>query len=307
MNGSLLPLLVLVAAGVAWQRREHALDRTGDARRALGALTIGVFAPALVVDVVLRTPLEVGLLAIPAAGLAAVLACALVLTAAMRVWGGALTAPQRGALVLATVFGNGMGMALPAVDSLTAGQLNHVPLAYDLTVTVPLVWTVGVLVAARLGGASARHGVAELARVPPFLALLAALAWKAGGLPAPAWMLDTAAFAGRAAVPLLAVMVGLSLRWPTRWPVPGWIAVALGTRVIVAPLAAAAVAGAMGVHGEALAVISVTAAAPSVIVGVALCDRYGLDSALFGAILTVTTAAYVLAAPTYLRAIAGLG
>lgn len=307
MATALIPLLALVAAGLVWQRREHATNRSGDARRVLGAMAIGVFAPALVVDVVLRTPLEVSLLAIPAAGVAAVLASALAMWVATALAGRALTPPQLGALVLAAVFGNGMGMALPVVDSLTAGRLNHVPLAYDLTVTVPAVWTVGVMVAARLGGASARRAGAELLRMPPFLALLAALVFKASGLTAPVWLLDTTAFAARAAVPVLAVMVGLALRWPSRWPVPGWIAAVLGVRMIVAPAAAGAVAYAMGLHGEALAATVVTAAAPSVIVGVALCDRYALDSALFGAILTVTTAAYVLAAPVYLHLIASLG
>lgn len=308
MSTALVPLLAMVSAGLVWQRWAAGDADAARTRRVLGALTVSVFAPALVLDMVLRTRLEPGLLAIPAAGLAAVGASGAALWALYVLAGRTLTAPQLGALALATVFGNGLGMALPVVEGLMQGRLNHIPLAYDLTVTLPLVWTVGALVAARLGGVQTRAIGAELLRLPPFLALLAALAWKLSGLPIPGWVLDATAFSGRAAVPLLALMVGLSLRWPTRWPVPGWIAAAVGVRMLVAPLAAWALGRALGLEGEPLAATVLTAAAPSVIVGVALCDRYRLDGALFGAVLTVTTAAYVLAAPLYLRLVsAGAG
>lgn len=300
MHEKLIPLAALVLLGVLGQRVPIGGVAAAQVRQAVGALVIFVFAPALVLDVVLRSPLDLTYVRVMGTGLIAVGAGAILTAGVLRLANTRLSGAERGALILAGVFGNGLGMALPAVDGLLGGRQNAVPLTYDLLVTIPLVWTVGVLLAAHYGGGQQGRLGRELVRLPPFLALVAALVWKAAGLAVPHWMLAATGLPARAAVPLLALLVGLSLRMPARSSATPWIGAAVALRLLAAPAAAALAGPLLGLRGEALAATVLTAAAPSVIVGVALCDRYDLDTALFGAVLTASTVGYVLLAPFYL-------
>jgi malate permease and related proteins len=300
VHDKLIPLAALVLLGILGQRVPIGGVAAAQVRLAVGALVIFVFAPALVLDVVLRSPLDLTYARVMGAGLLACAACGALMAGLLHLAGTRLRGAQRGALVLAGVFGNGLGMALPAVDGLLGGRQNAVPLTYDLLVTIPLVWTIGVLLAAHYGGGQRGRLGRELLRLPPFLALVAALGWKAAALPAPQWLLAATELPARAAVPLLALLVGLSLRRPVRSCATPWIGAAVALRLLAAPVAAVLAGPLLGLRGEVLAATVVTAAAPSVIVGVALCDRYKLDTALFGAVLTASTVGYVLLAPLYL-------
>jgi predicted permease len=69
-------------------------------------------------------------------------------------------------------------------------------------------------------------------------------------------------------------------------------------KLIVSPAIAFSSGVPVGLSGEVLIITSITAAAPPVIVGIALADRFKLDSALFCTALTLGTAAYLLIAPS---------
>ena len=101
---------------------------------------------------------------------------------------------------------------------------------------------------------------------------------------------------GMAAVPLLLFLVGTTFDLSN----PRLLLIALPALVVKLVGGAAAgyfAASALGLEGELLGATVITAAAPSIAVGIALSERFKLDSALFSTVMTLTTVGYVLIAP----------
>lgn len=163
--------------------------------------------------------------------------------------------------------------------------------------TVVVFWSLGVMLAAWFGGAAVgwRNALVVL-RMPPFWATVAALAVNASGIALPRGLVQTFVVLGQATVPMLLFVVGstFSLAGLSRLDVLAPVlAIRLGLGVAVGMLAARLV----GLDGELAAATVLVAMAPSVAVGIAISERFKLDSELFTASLTATTVLYVLLAP----------
>ncbi|MDO9450428.1 MAG: AEC family transporter [Rugosibacter sp.] len=208
-----------------------------------------------------------------------------------------ITRAQAGALVLASTFGNGMGMALPAVSALLGLSQRDIPVVYDLLATVPFVWIIGVLLCAHFGTRVTNGGLGkELLRLPPFWALIIALGMRYFGLALPEPLMKTLHLLGSAAVPLLLLMVGMTLHVGRHMRF-GLLFSVVGLKLFLSAGLAFGVGHVVGLQGATLAATVLTAAAPPVGVGIALCDRFRLDTELFGTAMTVTTVLYVLLVP----------
>ncbi|HKJ87369.1 MAG TPA: AEC family transporter, partial [Gammaproteobacteria bacterium] len=62
---------------------------------------------------------------------------------------------------------------------------------------------------------------------------------------------------------------------------------------------ALAVGGLVGLEGETLVAVTLEAAMPSMVLGIVICDRYGLDSGLYAMAVTLTTAAGLVTLPLW--------
>jgi predicted permease len=299
MYERLLPMILILAVGTAWRHLQPGGIPIGQVQQVLNALVVNLLAPAMILGVFLTAHPDTTLLRVPVAGLLVIAAC---LGASFLVFGamlraGRLTRPQAGAAILASAFGNGLGAALPVVDSLLGTSAARVPLLYDMFATVVVFWSLGVMLAAWFGGAAVgwRSALVVL-RMPPFWATVAALAVNASGIALPRGLVQTFVVLGQATVPMLLFVVGstFSLAGLSRLDVLAPVlAIRLGMGVAVGLVATRLV----GLDGELAAATVLVAMAPSVAVGIAISERFKLDSALFTASLTVTTVLYVLLAP----------
>jgi predicted permease len=295
----LLPMILILAVGTAWRHLQPGGIPIGQVRQVLNALVVNLLAPAMILGVFLTAHPDTTLLRVPLAGLPVIAAC---LGASLLVFGamlraGRLTRPQAGAAILASAFGNGLGAALPVVDSLLGTSAARVPLLYDMFATVVVFWSLGVMLAAWFGGAAVgwRSALVVL-RMPPFWATVAALAVNASGIALPRGLVQTFVVLGQATVPMLLFVVGstFSLAGLSRLDVLAPVlAIRLGMGVAVGLVAAHLV----GLDGELATATTLVAMAPSVAVGIAISERFKLDSELFTAALTATTVLYVLLAP----------
>ena len=305
MYAALTPLLLMLAAGVLWRRLSPGGVSAGALRAGINALVTYLFAPALILDVMLTTPVDDRLLVIPAVG---AICAALTLTVAFILFRSVdhslgLGNSRFGALLLATAFGNGLGMALPTVQGVLGESAASVPMIYDVLLTIPVVWTGGVLIAARFGTARKPGWAgAELLRLPPFWVLGAAIAINLSGVQLPGGLIASVDMLADAAVPLLVLLVGLTLQIPNRRYL-GLAALATLVKVLVptAILWLLLAGSSLAIADATVPALTLTVAAPSVVVGIVLCDRYGLDSELFCVVLTLSTLLYVLATPLLLR------
>lgn len=299
MYQQLIPMSLVLVLGILWRRIEPANLPPIQVRAVLGTLVINFIAPALILEVLLASSLKEELFQVPATGnttILIILLISLVLyMALLRLK--IITRAQVGALILASAFGNGMGVGLPTVSALLGAGQRDIPVIYDLLSAVPFVWIVGVMLSAHFGTrvTGGRLGQ-ELLRLPPFWAMAIALGLRFLGVSIPEPIMKTLHLLGGAAVPLLLLMVGMTLHVGRhmRW---GLLFSVVGLKVLLSAGLALGVGHLVGLSGATLVATVLTAAAPPVAVGVALCDRFKLDTELFGAAMTVTTVLYVVLAP----------
>lgn len=307
MYERLLPMILILASGLAWRQVLPGGIPMQQVRQVLNTLVINLLVPALIFSVFLNAHPEPALYRVPLVALVTISVC---LGAGLLVFGamlraGRLTHAEAGAAVLAVGFGNGLGAALPVVEGLFGGAATRVPLMYEMFATVPVHWSLGVALAAWFGGAPVgwRSALVVL-RMPPFWATLVALAINATGLAVPDSLVHAFGVLGQASVPLLLFVVGSTFTFKGLSRLSVLLPVML-LRPVLGVAVCLLAAPVLDLDGTLLTATAIVAAAPSVAVGIAICERFKLDSALFTAALTVTTVLYVLLAPVLATLVEG--
>jgi predicted permease len=299
MYERLLPMILILASGLAWRQVLPGGIPMQQVRQVLNTLVINLLVPALIFGVFLNAHPEPALYRVPLVALVTISVC---LGAGLLVFGamlraGRLTRAEAGAAVLAVGFGNGLGAALAVVEGLFGGTATRVPLMYEMFATVPVHWSLGVALAAWFGGAAVGWKSALVVlRMPPFWATLVALAVNASGVTVPDSLVHAFGVLGQASVPLLLFVVGSTFTFKGLSRLSVLVPVVL-LRPVLGVAVCLLAARALDLDGTLLAATAIVAAAPSVAVGIAICERFKLDSALFTAALTVTTVLYVVVAP----------
>jgi predicted permease len=245
-------------------------------------------------------PLGLDVLRIAALAAGGTLFALLLAAGVYRFWG--TPRPAAGALLLATAFGNVTYLGLPMLESTLGPWAREVAIEYDLFASTPLLLTVGVLLAQRYGGVRATgHFLSALLRVPPLWAALLALLFNAAQVPVPHWVGGLLDKLASGVTPLMLIVVGLGLVWQRGWAQRLTLLVPLlVVKLALVPLFVCGLAPLVGVRGELLTAVVLEAAMPSMVLGIVLCDRYGLDSALYAEAVTVSTALAVLTLPLWL-------
>lgn len=299
MYERLLPMILILAAGLAWRQLLPGGIPMQQVRQVLNTLVINLLVPALIFGVFLNAHPEPALYRVPLVALVTISVC---LGAGLLVFGamlraGRLTRAEAGAAVLAVGFGNGLGAALAVVEGLFGGTATRVPLMYEMFATVPVHWSLGVALAAWFGGAAVGwKSVLVVLRMPPFWATLVALAVNASGVVVPDSLVHAFGVLGQASVPLLLFVVGSTFTFKGLSRLSVLVPVVL-LRPVLGVAVCLLAARALELDGTLLTATAIVAAAPSVAVGIAICERFKLDSPLFTAALTVTTVLYVVVAP----------
>ena len=300
MVGVITQMAALIVCGVIWRAlRPGGID--ADAmRRALVSVVYYLLLPALVLGVLWRTPLGLDSLLI------SFIAASVVLLGLTLTWGFCRVcrhgAGVIGAMVLAASFPNATYLGLPVLENLFGETGRSIAIQYDLFACTPLLLTVGVLVAQRFGSREGVrvHPLRELVKVPPLWAAAAAVALNLGGVPLGSWLESWLEMLAVGVVPLMLFSLGLSLRWDT-WRVRQLppLTVVVVIQLLLAPLVAWLLGSTLGLSGTLLIGVVLEAAMPSMVIGIVFCDRFGLDTALYAAAVTVTTALSLITQPLW--------
>ncbi|HZJ81126.1 MAG TPA: AEC family transporter [Guyparkeria sp.] len=297
MISVILQMAGIIALGQVWRYRALG-GWTAD--RARGALTTSVyylFLPALVFSVLWRAPLGVDTLRIAGTATVAVLsslALMAVLGRAMR-----LGRLQFGALLLAAAFPNATYMGLPLLGSLFGDAGRAIAIQYDLFACTPILLSLGILLAARYGDSEEKvHPVKTLLKVPPLWAAIAGAGLNLAGVPQPDWAAEGLDRIGAAVVPLMLVALGMSLRLET---LTGrqllTVSPAIAIQLLWMPLVAMGFALAVGASGMTLTAVVLEAAMPVMVLGLVICDRFGLDTTLYATTASASTLLALLTLP----------
>ena len=277
------------ACGVGWRLlRPGGLD-ADSTRQVLTSLVYYFLLPALVIQVLWKAPLGISSLGIAASAAVGVLSS--ILLSALICRSCRHHGKVTGAVILAASFPNATYMGLPLLESLFGDSGRSIAIQYDLFACTPLLLTVGILIA-RLHG---REGNAaplwrSLMRVPPLWAALAGVMLNLSGIGLPLVLDKWLEMLAAGVIPLMLFSLGLSLRWDTidASRLPTVIPIVL-LQLFIAPLIVWATAQGVGLEGVLLMGTVMEAAMPSMVIGIVFCDRYGLDTGLYAAAVTLTT------------------
>ncbi|KYG04027.1 hypothetical protein BE21_48970 [Sorangium cellulosum] len=298
----LLALFAVLGVGVLLR----ALGRGGQADAAvLNRLVIDVTTPALIVSVLRRSGIGQGAWGAVAASTIALFACALAGVAVARALG--LPRAAQGAAGLVGSFSNTGFLGVPVVLALygRAGDAAGTAILVDSIVTMLMLWTFGVALAARMG-AGGDVDARSLLRVilhPNVLSIAAGLALYALPIPLPTWVERALDALGSATPTLVFLALGLSLDLRSlRGRVRPLVAVAV-VKLLVSPAVALGAAVALGLRRPVSEVAVLQSAMPTSMVSVIVAARYGCDGQFAAAAAVVTTLGALVTLPAVIEAL----
>ncbi|MCA1925748.1 MAG: AEC family transporter [Thiobacillus sp.] len=304
---TLLPLALLIAAGAIWPRWQTGLSPVA-LRGEIGKLVLNFFAPMLffavaataTVDMALvKVPLVLGTATLFGLGLAALLMFATPL-------GRGLSCPAKGAVLLAAGFGNVLFFGYPFLTTVFGESGARYPFFADMLATTPLVWSLGVWIAFRCGNHSERTSFLRMwLTLPPVWGFAAGLALNLSGFELTA-LVEAARWAGSPTIPLMLFVLGLTIPWHDLKPQRA-VLLALAIKLVFVPLFALGAALAWpGRLTEPLEAAVLEAAMPTMVMVIALADRFGLDARLAGLIMGWSTLAGLVTLPLWLGLLKGI-
>jgi len=307
MLSVLFGMAVIILAGTTW-RLVLGGKVAETVRGHLAQAVYQVFLPALVLHVMWQTPIGLNALRIPVVAAACVL---LDLVAAALIYGngrlvrafmgGTHARPAIGALLLAAGFGNFTYLGLPVLTQAFGTWSQFIAIQFDLLASTPLLFTVGILISRHYGNREGGRSFPGLLRVPALWAAAAGLIFSAAHLPQPAWLTQTLSTLGSAVVPLMLLSVGMAMRWQAGWAarIPVLFPL-LAIQLALMPLIAWGMCHLVGMPLRLRPPVVIEAAMPSMVLGLVLCDRFKLDSALYAEAVTLSTACAMLTLPLWL-------
>ena len=299
MHTVILHMAALIACGVIWRLlRPGGLD-ADNTRHVLTSLVYYLLLPALVLQVLWKAPLGLSSLGIAASAAVGVVVCILLSTLICRSCrhDGKIT----GAVVLAASFPNATYMGLPVLESLYGDAGRSIAIQYDLFACTPLLLTVGILIARIYGQSDDQAPLWQsLLKVPPLWAALFGVLLNLSGIGMPVAVEQWMEMLAAGVIPLMLFSLGLSLRWDTldRSRLPTVIPIVI-LQLLIAPLVVWGVARGIGLEGVILNGTVLEAAMPSMVLGIVLCDRYGLHTGLYAAAVTLTTLLSLFTLPAW--------
>jgi len=295
----LLPMVCLIAVGAAWRALRPGGVDADILRRALTTLVWYALLPALVLRVLWLAPLGRSTIAIAATAAIAVLLGMAGSWAFCRVCGQKST--TTGAMILAAGFPNATYLGLPVLEQSLGTWARGVAIQFDLFACTPLLLTLGVALAHRLGRPGEQPQLLRgLVRVPPLWAAALALVLNLAHVPLPAIVEGTLQLLARGVVPLMLIAVGLalSLKRETWGRLPA-VAPVLVLRLVLVPALALVITWVFGLAGDLRMAVVLETAMPSMVLGVVICERYGLDTGAYSAAVTLSTLASLISLPLW--------
>jgi len=296
---------VLITAGVLWRGFSPFGLAPDTARRTLAAVVYNLLLPALVLAALWRVPISADMARISLIATVDVLAGLGLAWAWCRVC--RLERRESGALLLAAAFGNVTYLGLPILEASLGPWARAVAVQYDLFGCTPLLFTIGILVARRYGSEGAGTTPARtLLTSPPLWAAFLALTLNGMGVPLPVWLGTLLDRLAAGVAPLMLLVIGLSLVF-TRgmWAQLPSLLPVVTIQLILMPLVIWVLAALLGMGGELRTAVVLEAAMPSMVLGIVLSERYGLDTARYAQAVTVTTLVSMLTLPLWFALLQG--
>ena len=289
----------LIICGILWRAKQPMGLAADDIRTRLTSLVYIMLLPALVLLTLWRAPLSMDVIKIALVAASGVLA-GLLLAGMIYRWL-SVSSGVAGAMILAAGFPNATYLGLPVLESTLGEWSRSVAIQYDLFACTPLLLTVGMMVAASYGkGEHHNRPLQAMLKVPPLWAAILALLLNAAEVPLPNIIEGWLSMMAAGVVPLMLIALGMGLRWEsfTLSSLPIMLPVVI-IQLILMPILVMWLSQQLGLEGELLTAVVLEAAMPCMVLGLVICDRFKLDTALYASVVTFTTALSMISLPVW--------
>lgn len=298
----MLQMVVLIGCGIVWRWINPGGHSDRQVRTILAAGVYYLFLPALVLRVIWQAPLGLATLQIAlvaALGVLVSLATAWPLMRLLRT-----PATVMGACLLAAAWPNATYLGLPVLVAVFGELGRSTAIQYDLFACTPLLLTVGVILARHYGRSRTQPYdiglLPALLRVPPLWTAIFAVALNAAQMPMPGFIEGALLMLGNAVVPLMLVNLGLSLQWRSlHWRQLPYLLPVVVVQLVLMPAVVWFSASVIGMQPPLLHAVVLEAALPAMVLGLVICDRYELDTGVYAAAVTLTTALSLISLPLW--------
>lgn len=302
---TLLPHAGFITLGLLWQRLRFFDLPAAALRRHLNALIFSLLLPAYTLTYLWHVKLSIDMLISSAMILFSVL-----ITLVLSWWwlkGKKWAAPTKGGMLLATVFPAVFALGVPAVSFTTGIWAQRLALEAGALVILPVLFSLGSLLAHRLGDKSKQPLPRPLMlhQMPMTWAVAAGLGLNYFVIATPVavdlWLKNLSA----TVFPLLLVATGASLRWSRPW---GRFLVKLLPLFLLSLLMAPLLVWLLGQLLEfnkpkTMTSLMILAGLPAMTLGFTLCERYRLDATAYNLVFTATSVLAMVTIPLWIYAI----
>jgi predicted permease len=275
-----LPIALLVAAGGLWvrYRPQYPADTL---RIQLNRLVVDVFAPPLLFALSAQATITPQLLTVPLITATGVFVSGglLYLLLFHSPLGAPYSRQTRAAILLAGAFGNVLFMGYPTLTFLYGDPGGSYAAFADVLASTPILWTLGVWVATRLGHEGGHgHSLFRIVlTLPPVWAFLLGFAVNFAGIEV-APLIKAAKLMGQATIPIMLFALGLSIPWGNLRPCPP-VAVAVASKLIISPLIVWLLARELfQPMADAQVAALLEVAMPTMLMAASFADRFHLDA-----------------------------
>lgn len=297
-----LPIALLVAAGGLWRgfRRDPPADKL---RVCLNRLVVDVFAPPLLFALSAQAPVDAEMLTVPLlVGGGVLLSLGLLYPLLFHSpLGRGLARETRTAILLAGSFGNVLFMGYPTLTFLYQDTGGSYAAFADVLAATPLLWTLGVWLATRLGheGGHGQSLFRTVLKLPPIWGFVLGFAVNFSAVEVEP-LITASKFIGQATVPLMLFTLGLSIPWTSLKPTLPVLA-AVTVKLMLGPLIvwglAASVFGALR-PAQTAAVLE--CAMPTMLMAASFADRFNLDVRAAALTTSWTSLGFMLTLPVWI-------
>lgn len=297
-----LPIALLVAAGGLWVRYRPDFP-AATLRIQLNRLVVDVFAPPLLFALAAQAEITAQLLTVPlitAAGIAVSGSLLYLILFRSRI-GAGLSSQTRAAILLAGTFGNVLFLGIPTLSFLYGDMGGSYAAFADILASTPILWTVGVWIATRLGheGGHGHSLFRTVLRLPPVWAFLLGFAVNFAGFELEP-LIKAAKLMGHATIPIMLFALGLSIPWGNLRPSRP-ILVAVGIKLVVAPLVVWLAVGTLfQPPGDAQHAAVLEVAMPTMLMAASFADRFNLDARAAALTASWTSLGFLLTLPIWI-------
>ncbi len=301
-------LAAFIGAGFIWRLTKPMQLDASALRRSLSVLLYYFLLPLLVFSVVIKLPMTLRTLlvgVVPMVSTAAVVLMTWLWLKRKKGW----PAKTKGALLLAATFSNVLFAGIPVMNGLFGPWAQRLAVEYFILGSLPLLIVLGVMNSKNPGLPQlARFNPAQfLLRLPMVWALLAAIVVAKMHINIDQRIISWVDGLTVGVTPLMLMAVGLSLRWSKKWNgIALKIAPAVAMQIVLAPLVTWLILKfAITIPGAQtnLALI-VLAGMPATVLGIDVCERYGLDTVAYQIVFTMTAAFSLVTIPLLFRFLA---